>query len=403
MLRRKSTGNDLRPRIAIVTDAIFPYHKGGKEVRYRELAKRLAGSGFEVTVFTMNWWSGPRERVESGVRYRAICRRYDLYHGERRSFVEAFVFSIACFKLLTHRFDAIEADHMPYLQLFPLRIVAWLKRARFVVTWHEFWGRDYWRAYLGRLGAVAATIERLSTRLPDHIVVEAMETRVRLIESGVAPGAISMVPVGIDGMEIATAPMSDQRFDLLFVGRLIQHKNVDLLLEAVAALRATGVTVRCGVVGDGPQKAALEQQAFALGIVDAVTFLGVVESHSEIFGLMKSAGALVLPSEREGFGLVVIESLACGTPVVTVDHRDNQARVLVDDGVTGVVCAPTTDELAAAIRRVLDPRTGIAAEPQATLATFDWSVLIGRLGALYAIPRGGSPVRRSGARRTTDS
>ena len=55
-----------RPVIAMVTDAIYPYHRGGKEVRYHELARRLAQRA-EVHVYTMHWWPGPGERTEGGV------------------------------------------------------------------------------------------------------------------------------------------------------------------------------------------------------------------------------------------------------------------------------------------------------------------------------------------------
>src|SRR4051812_29502761 len=98
----------------------------------------------------MNWWGGRKVYRSGGVNYRAIAPRLSLYRGRRRSVLQAVVFAACCLRLLTRRFDAIEADHMPYLQLFPLRVVAWLRRRPLVVTWHESWGPDYWRAYMGR-------------------------------------------------------------------------------------------------------------------------------------------------------------------------------------------------------------------------------------------------------------
>ena len=73
--------------------------------------------------------------------------------------------------MVKYNYDVIEADHMPYLQLLPLRIVASIRRVPFVVTWHELWGPKYWRQYLGtQLGVIAAGIERLATRLPGMII-----------------------------------------------------------------------------------------------------------------------------------------------------------------------------------------------------------------------------------------
>jgi hypothetical protein len=90
------------------------------------------------------------------------------------------LFAACCLRLLFARFDVIEADHMPYLQLFPLRIVASLRRKRLVVTWHECWGPDYWRSYLGHPGRVGWLIESAAMRLPDSIIAASPQTAARL-------------------------------------------------------------------------------------------------------------------------------------------------------------------------------------------------------------------------------
>ncbi|MDQ1426016.1 MAG: hypothetical protein QOD72_3514, partial [Acidimicrobiaceae bacterium] len=130
-------------RIALVTDAIHPYHRGGKEMRYHEIISRLSAVA-EVDVYTMNWWHGGRCRRDGGVTYHAICRLIPLYTSDRRSIRQAIVFALGCFRLLGADFDVLEADHVPYFPLFVLRLVTLIKRRRFVVTWHEVWGRCYW-------------------------------------------------------------------------------------------------------------------------------------------------------------------------------------------------------------------------------------------------------------------
>ena len=138
-----------RPSVAVVTDAIFPYHRGGKEVRYLQLLPRLEQS-FDVRVYTMHWWpERGTKRRDHGVEYQAICPLFALYHGARRSMLEAIAFAFACLRLLFERFDVVEADHMPYLQLFTLRFVTKLRRRQLVVTWNEVWGPVYWGSYLG--------------------------------------------------------------------------------------------------------------------------------------------------------------------------------------------------------------------------------------------------------------
>ena len=111
---------DSLARVAVVSDAVLPWHRGGKELRYQQLLQRWPAEGLDVTVYTMKWWDdapppGP-------IAYQAISKRYEMYHGKRRSIRQALMFALSTFKMLRYRYDVIEADHMPYLQLFPLRI-----------------------------------------------------------------------------------------------------------------------------------------------------------------------------------------------------------------------------------------------------------------------------------------
>jgi glycosyltransferase involved in cell wall biosynthesis len=226
-------------------------------------------------------------------------------------------------------------------------------------------------------------IERFSMRLPDRIVVENTETRTRLLDCAVKPEIVSLVPVGIDREAIDAAPPADRSVGVLFVGRLISHKNVDVLLQALSDLRAEGLVVPGVIVGDGPEREKLEQYALDLELTAQVEFLGPVESHAEVYGLMKSATAFVLPSVREGFGIVVIEALACGTPVVTMDHPDNHARLLIEDGRNGLLCVPTRAALSDAIRRVVRAETPIVPDALETLERYDWDRLLGQLIEVY--------------------
>lgn len=98
---------------------------------------------------------------------------------------------------------------------------------------------------------------------------------------------------------------------LLTVGQLIERKGVHLVLEALAGL--PGLTLL--VVGDGPERAALEARAARLGVAGRVRFLGTVP-HVELPRLYNMADLFVLASSREGWANVLLESMACGTPVV---------------------------------------------------------------------------------------
>jgi glycosyltransferase involved in cell wall biosynthesis len=358
--------------VALVTDAILPYHRGGKEMRYREIARRLADRA-DVHVYTMNWWRGASARREKDVTLHAISPLIPLYSGERRSVLQAMVFALSCLKLLARRFDVIEADHMPYMQLYVLRLVASLRRKRLVATWHECWGRDYWRRYLGRPGVVGWWLERLAMRLPDHIVAASAETARRLREDVPERVGVSTAPNGVDLDLIARTPPAAQRSDVIAVGRMLAHKRFDLLIEALALLRDEGDPVFCRIVGDGPGRDALHGLASERGVEHLIEFHHDVADPAELYGLLKASRAFALPSEREGFGIAALEALACGLPVVTTSAPDNLANELVTRAKAGIVCEPDAASLAEAVRGVLAAPP--PSEPEAWLREFDWSAV----------------------------
>ena len=132
--RREDIGAG-RTVVAIVTDAVAPYHRGGKEQWYQELAPRL-NRYVDVHVYSMKWWKGPSTVHHEGVPYHAISRYMPLYGGKRRSIRQAIGFALSCFGLLRVDFDVLVADHMPYLQLFPLKLIALLRRRPLVLDRH---------------------------------------------------------------------------------------------------------------------------------------------------------------------------------------------------------------------------------------------------------------------------
>ena len=137
------------------------------------------------------------------------------------------------------------------------------------------------------------------------------------------------MPNGIDLDLIHQVGAAAELTDLVVVGRLIQHKRVDMLLDALASLRASGVHLSCRIIGDGPARAALKEQARNLGIADAVEFRDDIANQKELYSLVKAAKVFVSLSAREGFGLAVLEAIACGIPVLTTSAPDNLAQHLV--------------------------------------------------------------------------
>jgi len=386
-------------RVALVYDAVYPYQKGGGERRFRQLAALLGDAGWEVDLYGMRSWAarGP-VRVSARVRIHGICKARPLYTASgRRSIVQGLLFGLACLRLLGRRFDVIDCCGFPYFSLFSCKLVAVLRRRPLVSTWHEVWGPAYWREYLGPAGGrVGALVERLAVTLPDQIICVSRTTGDRIRRELGYRKPMFLMPNGVDTRLAARVEPASSTVDVIFAGRLIAEKNVDLLLLALHRLAAERPPVRCLIVGDGPERGRLERLRSDLGLASSVAFAGQLPSSRAVLAAMKAARVLVLPSRREGFGMVVLEANACGLPVITVRHPANAAAELIHNGRNGWVVAADGEALAGAVRTALSqPRLPLVGE---LVGEYSWERLAERyaLRALYRV-RTGAPAGRPAA------
>jgi glycosyltransferase involved in cell wall biosynthesis len=371
-------------KIAIVSDAVYPFNKGGKEMRIHDITTRLAAQGYDVTIYCMQWWKGEKVIMQNGVRLSAVSPYYPLYVGHRRSIKEAIFFALHCLKLFNEQFDVIEVDHMPHLVLFTVKLVCIVKRKKMIATWHEVWGKKYWMEYLGPLGLVASWVESISARLPDMIVSISPHTTRALRTVLKVNQNIFTVPNGIDSEMILKIVPDDRTSDIIFAGRLLSHKNVDILLHAVSILAMKDANISAFIVGDGPEKKRLEKLAADLKIEKNTRFLGFVEDHDDLCALMKSSRVFVLPSTREGFGIVAIEANTCGLPVVTIDHEQNAAREFIVHGENGALVSLDKNALAGAIEKALgSPKDRDTYRTYAE--KYNWQTIVEQIQKVYAV------------------
>ena len=231
-------------------------------------------------------------------------------------------------------------------------------------------------------------------RASDAVTANSSHTE-RLIREAVERPVVR-IPFGAALEPTSDAPAERARrepgspFCLLFVGRLVQRKGLPHLLDALE-LMPSGRPVELDIVGDGPDREALERRAGELGLGDRVRFRGFV-ADSELSRFFAAADAFVLPAveddkgDVEGLGVVLIEAQAHGVPVIAsasggiVDIvRHEQTGLLVPPGDPG--------ELAAAITRLaadapLRERLARAGREHAR-ATFSWDAIIDRLVDVY--------------------
>lgn len=194
--------------------------------------------------------------------------------------------------------------------------------------------------------------------------------------SGVRRSKIRIIPNGVDpdAFPRAATPSDDpQPYPAVFIGRLDPIKRVPDLLHAIKLLDGL---VRLDIYGGGSELRTLESLADELAINPLVKFHGPVAHPS---GPLAQAGLLVLPSDAEGFGLVLIEAMAAGVPVLATNAPG--IRDVVKNEVTGLLAPPRAPAaLAAAIRRIVEDRALRLRLVKAGLAEvrlrYDWAMVI---------------------------
>jgi glycosyltransferase involved in cell wall biosynthesis len=342
-------------RICLVYDCLFPYTVGGAERWYRNLAQRLAAEGHDVTYLTLRQWPRAERGEVPGVRVVTAGPRMALYRGAgQRRILPPLVFGAGVLAhLLRHgrRYDVVHTASFPYFSLLAAGLVRRAAGFRLVVDWHELWSRRYWREYLGGLGGrVGWAVQALCLRVPQHAFCFARLTAGRLREEGVR-GEVTVLEGEYAGPLTAAAPLPAEPL-VVFAGRHIPEKRAPAVVPAVGRARERLPELRGRILGDGPERgavlAAIEREGLE-GIVEAPGFVdGEVVDHD-----LARALCMVLPSAREGYGMVVVEASAVGTPSVVVRGEDNAATELVEEGVNGFVAASASPEdLAAAFVRV---------------------------------------------------
>jgi len=377
---KRTVNQSKLPRIAFVSDAIYPYNKGGKEKRLFEISTRLSSS-HDVHIYCMKWWAGEElVKVENGVTLHAISPLYPLYSSERRSIKEAVLFSLHCFKLLREDFDILDADHMPHLVLFPLKIVCLIKRKKLFATWHEVWGRHYWTKYMGITGNIAYLIEYVSVRLPDTIISISDHTTEMLKKEFNRKNVVT-IPLGIDLEGIVKVKPSTKKSDIIFAGRLLSHKNVDVLIKSVALLKKDFPNISCFIIGEGPERKKLEKLSLELELTKNIFFFDFFHHHDDLYGFLKSSKVFVFPSTREGFGLIVLEANACNLPVIVVDHKNNASRFLVQEEKNGSIVKLSEEDIYMSAKMLLSRHTNN--EVLHYVSKYSWSIITDQVRGVF--------------------
>jgi glycosyltransferase involved in cell wall biosynthesis len=273
----------------------------------------------------------------------------------------------------------------------PVALVSdWLARQHgpLVVWFHSEVLRPQWkyrllyRPFLRRVLARAARIVVSSPHLAKYAAeLQPFADKCVVIPFGIDRARLELTPeIARRAPELRSAGGGPR---LLFIGRLVPYKGVDVLLRAMADVDATA-----WVIGDGPLRQALESDAARLGVADRVRFLGQLPD-AEVVAHLHACDVFVLPSvtHAETFGMVQLEAMTCGKPVVSTNVRSGVPWVNRHEE-TGIVVEPGDAEgLAAALRRLLNDaalreRMGAAGRAR-VLGDFTLEAMAASTAALY--------------------
>jgi glycosyltransferase involved in cell wall biosynthesis len=344
-------------RICVIYDCLFPFTVGGAERWYRNLAERLSADGHEVTYLTLRQWDRGERPDLDGVRVVAVGPRMDLYTTDgRRRILPPLVFGLGVlWHLLRHgrRYDVVHTCAFPYFSLLAAAALKPLRRYELVVDWFEIWSRSYWRDYLGGIqGRIGALVQRTCAAVPQRAFCFS-ELHARRLRAEGLRGPITVLRGLYAG---PTEPESPTAADplVLFAGRLIPEKRAILGVAAVASAARQIEGLRGVFYGDGPEREKLREAIAAHGAESIVSAPGFADA-GLVDADMRRALCMLLPSRREGYGMVVVEASAHATPSIVVAAEDNAATELVQDGVNGLVVTSADPEaIADAIVRVYE-------------------------------------------------
>ena len=359
-------------RIALTHAYSWPEVRRGAERIIRDLSRALARRGHDVTVFSAGAKAGRSQ--DDGVTIRRLRRRFT---GEMR---HEFDFGLRLApRLAAQRFDVVHAlgtrDAVAAIRAGVLR------GHTTVYTNLGIPYREWWDAR--RDGAAHRTIVE---KVDIYGGMSKFALRVLADEWG-RTGALT--PGGVDTTQFQPAAERAPRPTILFSGALSEERKGGATLVAALGLLATTVPdVQLWLSGPGDPAALLAAASPAARERIEVLPLGGPDEQAERYG---TAWVTALPSKHDSFGMVLVESLACGTPIVVSTHA--ALPELVTAGTTGTLCEPDDpDGLAAALAAGLDlaSRPGTVAACRNSANAYDWDASIApAFEALYRVGHDG--------------
>jgi len=277
--------------------------------------------------------------------------------GLRRRILPPLVFGLGVFWHLVRRrrrYDVVHTASFPYFSLLAAGALRPISGYQLVVDWHEVWSLDYWLEYLGGLaGRIGFAIQRLCIHIRQRAFCFSQLHAQRLRDGGLRGEVVILEGefVGADGSGSVGAPIPAEPL-VVFAGRHIPEKRAPAVVGAVVAAARQIPDLRGVIFGDGPDRSRVLEAIREAQADDKVHAPGFVD-HELVDRTLRGALCMLLPSRREGYGMIVVEASSLGVPSIVVREADNAATELIAEGENGTIAASADPaDLAAAIVRI---------------------------------------------------
>ncbi|MGZ4852547.1 MAG: glycosyltransferase family 4 protein [Halobacteriota archaeon] len=330
---------------------------GGINRAVRELAVELVKRNHDVTVLQPNPAHLPPEELRDGVQIVRVSSRTAPY---------LYDFSPSFHRYFAKYLRAFNPDVVHVhgnASLVPCEVMHVLRSTSYPVVFsphYDIFSRaTYAGKYLGNI--YNRLIGKRLYRVADVVVCASCFEGENVHRLSKTPwDRIVVIPHGISRIDTSKRPERDRdQISLIYFGWLLKLKGVQYILQGLRELRQTfGCRATLTVIGDGPFKPALQRLASELGIDDAVRWYPFVEQ-TTLSDMVRAADMSLLLSQSENFGIVVVEALALGTPVI-VAKTTALVEFLNEPGCFGITYPPESHELARLIMdiKTCDPQVG---------------------------------------------
>lgn len=297
---------------------------GGAEVHMHEIFKRIAASGHDVTLYCSNFPGGEPEKIIDGIKVIRRASRntfnFDLYRNLNR------IFNVSDFDIVID-----DINKIPFFSPLLVKNVPVL-----AIVHHLFKKTIFLEAFLPAAMYVYFTekfIGRVYKKIPFAVVSDSSKRE--LIKEGIPEENIDLVYNCVDHQLYKPDFSKKAEYPLIsYLGRIKKYKSVDHLIKAMDLVKNEVPDVKLKIVGDGDNLDSLKKLKTSLNLDKYIEFTGFLSKEKKV-EILQSSHLTVNPSCKEGWGLTVIESNACGTPVIASNAPGLKDSVV--DGKTGIL------------------------------------------------------------------